>query len=407
MNRSYAYRGRSASGKLVKGVVEAQHEMAAADELRSMGVSPISVFESAKKNAGKKHFSIPGFHRHLKLSELSVMSRQMSTMLGSGLTVLRTLRTLSEQIENPELAQVMKVVGDDVENGSTISGAFSKHTAVFPPLMISMIEAGETGGYLDGAVESVAENFEKEVRLRGKIKSAMTYPVIVLIMSLLSVGAMLVFIVPVFDKMFIRMGSQLPLPTQILISSSRALVFILPVLIVAIVIFTTWWQKNRHTIRVRKFIDPLKLKLPVFGKLIKKIAIARFSRNFSHMIGAGVPILTALDVVGRTSGNWAVEDALQKVAESVGGGQTLSIPLSAQPVFPTMVSRMIAVGEDAGSLELMLKKIADFYDQEVEAATEQLTAMIEPLLVAFLGVIVGGMIISLYLPIFNIATLIK
>ncbi len=407
MSKIYEYRGRRASGKLVKGVIEAQHEMAAANELRSMGVSPISVIESTKKNAGKKQISIPSFHRHLKLSELSVMSRQMSTMLGSGLTVLRTLRILSEQIENPKLAKVIKVVGDDVENGSTISSAFSKHATVFPPLMISMIKAGETGGFLDDAVEAVAENFEKEAKLRGKIKSAMTYPVIVLIMSLISVGSMLVFVVPVFDKMFSRMGSQLPLPTQILVTASRALTFVLPVLIVAFVIFTAWWQKNRHTIRVRKFIDPLKLKLPVFGKLIKKIAIARFARNFSQMIGAGVPILTALDVVGRTSGNWVIEDALAKVAESVSDGQTLSIPFSAQRVFPTMVSRMISVGEDAGSLELMLEKIADFYDQEVEAAAEQLTAMIEPLLVAFLGVVVGGVIISLYLPLFNIATIIK
>ncbi len=407
MSKIYEYRGRRASGKLVKGVIEAQHEMAAANELRSMGVSPISVIESTKKNAGKKQFSIPGFHRPLKLSELSIMSRQMSTMLGSGLTVLRTLRTLSEQIENPKFAKVIKIVGDDVENGSTISSAFSKHATVFPPLMISMIEAGETGGFLDDAVDAVAKNFEKEARLRGKIKSAMTYPVVVLIMSLVFIGSMLVFIVPIFDKMFSRMGSQLPLPTQILITASRALVFFLPVLIVAFVIFTVWWQKNRHTIRVRKFIDPLKLKLPVFGKLIKKIAIARFARNFSQMIGVGVPLLTALDVVGRTSGNWVIEDALAKVAESVRGGQTLSIPLSAQRVFPTMVSRMISVGEDAGSLELMLEKIADFYDQEVEAAAEQLTAMIEPLLVAFLGVVVGGVVIALYLPLFNIATIIK
>jgi type IV pilus assembly protein PilC len=269
-----------------------------------------------------------------------------------------------------------------------------------------MIRAGEAGGFLEGALDSIAVNFEKEVKLKGKIKSALTYPVIVLVMSLVSVVAMLVFIVPVFQKMFTSLGGKLPLPTMMLVYLSQAMVWIGPLMIVIFIAFSIWWPKNKNTERVRKRLDPLKLKLPVFGILMKKIAVARFSRNFSDMIRAGVPILRALQIVGETSGNWVIQRSLEEVADSVRQGHSLAGPLSDHPVFPPMVTQMIAVGEDAGSLEVMLNKIADFYDQEVEAATEQLTAMIEPLMVAFLGVVIGGMVIALYLPIFNISKLI-
>lgn len=355
----------------------------------------------------KREISIPGFQKRIKLKELAVMSRQMATMIGAGLSLLRTLNILSEQTESKPLAKILGHIRDEVETGVSTSDAFAKHSAVFPPLMVSMIRAGEAGGFLEGALESIAVNFEKEVRLRGKIKSAMTYPVIVLIMSLLSVVSMLIFIVPVFQKMFDSLGGKLPLPTMMLVYMSQAMVWIGPLMAVAFIAFAIWWPKNKNTERVRGFLDPLKLKLPVFGALLKKIAVARFSRNFSDMIGAGVPILRALQIVGETSGNRVIEDSLQKVAESVRNGQSLSGPLAGQPVFPPMVVQMIAVGEDAGSLEVMLDKIADFYDQEVEAATEQLTAMIEPLMVAFLGVVIGGMVVALYMPIFNISTLIK
>jgi type IV pilus assembly protein PilC len=219
--------------------------------------------------------------------------------------------------------------------------------------------------------------------------------------------SMLIFIVPVFQKMFASLGGKLPLPTMILVYLSRAMVWVGPLMLIVFIAFAIWWPKNKNTERVRKVLDPLKLKLPVFGLLLRKIAVARFSRNFADMIGAGVPILRALQIVGETSGNWVIEESLKKVAESVRQGHSLSGPLANQPVFPPMVTQMIAVGEDAGSLEVMLDKIADFYDQEVEAATEQLTAMIEPLMVAFLGVVIGSMVVALYLPIFNISKLIK
>jgi type IV pilus assembly protein PilC len=218
---------------------------------------------------------------------------------------------------------------------------------------------------------------------------------------------MLVFIVPVFQTMFASLGGQLPVPTMILVNMSHAMPVVLPVLIVGGVAFSIWWRSNKNEERVRKLVDPLRLKLPVFGLLMKKLAVARFARNFANMTSAGVPILQSLQIVGETSGNWVIENALKKVAESVRQGKSIAEPLALEPVFPTMVTQMIAVGEDAGALEQMLTKIADFYDDEVQATTEQLTAMIEPLMVAFLGVVVGGMIVALYLPIFQITSLIK
>lgn len=403
---AFAYSGRNTAGKLMKGTLEATSEVAVASKLVSMGLSPVSIAKASANTGLKKEITIPGFKKKVKLKELAVMSRQMATMIGAGLSLLRALNILAEQTEGTELARVLAKVRDEVETGVSTSDAFAKHPEVFPPLMISMIRAGEAGGFLEGALDSIAVNFEKEVKLKGKIKSALTYPVIVLVMSLISVVSMLIFIVPVFQKMFTSLGGKLPLPTMMLVYMSQAMVWIGPLMALVFIAFSLWWPKNKNTERVRKVLDPLKLKLPVFGILIRKIAIARFSRNFSDMIRAGVPILRALQIVGETSGNWVVQHSLEKVAESVRQGRSLAGPLADHPVFPPMVTQMVAVGEDAGSLEVMLGKIADFYDQEVEAATEQLTAMIEPLMVAFLGVVIGGMVVALYLPIFNISKLI-
>jgi type IV pilus assembly protein PilC len=404
---TYAYTGRNAAGKVVKGRVDASTEVAVAARLKTMGLAPLSIAEASEGTGLSREINIPGFSKGVKLKDLAIMSRQMSTMIGAGLSLLRTLNILAEQTENKQLALIMNKVRDDVETGVSLSDAMAKHAVEFPPIMINMVRAGETGGFLDGALESVATNFEKEVKLRGTISSAMTYPIIVLVMALVSVVAMLIFIVPVFEKMFSSLGGQLPLPTMMLVYLSKAMVWLGPLLAVSIIGFGVWWRTNKNTDRVRHFVDPWKLRLPVFGLLMKKIAIARFSRNFSNMIGAGVPILQALRIVGETSGNWVIEKALANVGDSVRQGESLAGPLSQEPVFPTMVTQMIAVGEDAGSLETMLEKIALFYDQEVESTTESLTSLIEPLLISFLGVVIGGMIVALYLPIFQIASLIK
>lgn len=403
---TFAYRGRNAQGKVVKGRLDAPGESAVAARLRGMGLSPISI-EAAPESTGLNREISIGFGSGVKLKDLAIMSRQMATMIGSGLSILRTLNIIAEQTENKKLAAIMRQVCDEVESGIAISDAMRKHGTVFPPLMINMVRAGEMGGFLDSSLEAIAENFEKEVKLRGTIKSALTYPVIVLCMSIVSVVAMLLFIVPVFEHMFEGLGGQLPLPTMILVQLSHAMVYIAPVLVVAIVVGSIWWSRNKNAERVRMRVDPIKLRIPIFGSLLRKIAVARFSRNFANMVSAGVPILQALKIVGETSGNWVIENALVKVADSVRQGESIAGPLADQPVFPAMVTQMIAVGEDSGSLETMLNKIADFYDQEVAAETEQLTAMIEPLMIAFLGVIIGGMVVALYLPIFQISSLVK
>ena len=405
--QSFTYTGRNSIGKIVKGSLDATSESVVVSRMGAMGLSPVTIAKSSSNSGLKREVSLPGFKKKIKLKNLAIMSRQMATMIGAGLSILRALDILADQTENRALAKIIAQVHDDVETGMSTSEAFSKHPPVFPLLMVSMIRAGEAGGFLEGALDAIAVNFEKEVKLKGKIKSALTYPVIVLIMSLVSVATMLIFIVPIFQKMFSSLGGKLPLPTMMLVYMSQAMVWIIPMLIALGIAFSFWWPEHKNTDQVRRRLDRVKLRLPVFGILIKKIAIARFSRNFSDMIHAGVPILSALQIVGETSGNWVIQDSLKKVATSVREGNSISAPLANYPVFPPMVVQMIAVGEDAGSLEVMLDKIADFYDQEVESATEQLTAMIEPLMVAFLGVVIGGMVIALYLPIFNISKLIK
>jgi len=404
---TYTYKGRDASGKVVKGRIDAMTEGAVANRLRTMGIAPLSIDEASGATGLQMEINFGGFGKKVSLKDLAVMSRQMATMITSGLSLLRTLSILAEQTVNPELKKILTSITREVESGSSLSDATARHSRVFPPIMISLIRAGETGGFLDGALLSVAKNFESEVKLRGTIKSAMTYPVIVFIMAIIAVIAMLVFIVPIFQTMFEGFGSELPLPTQMLVWLSSIMWWFLPLLTISLIIFSIWWGRNKNTERVRKVVDPWKLRIPVFGQLFRKIAIGRFSRNFSAMMAAGVPILQVLHIVGETSGNWVMEEALRKVAESVRQGRTVAEPLSQEKVFPSMVTQMISVGEDAGALEQMLEKIADFYDEEVQSATEQLTAMIEPLMIAFLGVVVGGMIVALYLPIFSIFTLLE
>ncbi|ROS68900.1 type IV pilus assembly protein PilC [Curtobacterium sp. PhB172] len=407
MSLAFDYRGRDGAGKLVKGRLDASSEGAVVQRLRGMGVSPIAITESKAGTGLQTEIKIPGFEKGVGLKDLAIMSRQASTMLTSGLSLLRALSILADQTENKKLKDILGKVRDDVERGVSFSDAVAKFPVEFPPIMINMIRAGETGGFLDQAMDSIATNFEKEHKLRSTIKSAMTYPVVVLCMSLAAVVIMLVFIVPIFQGMFESLGGQLPLPTLMLVYLSHAMVYVGPFLAVAVVVGWFWWRANKNTDRVRRVIDPLRMRLPVFGQLNRKIVMARFARNLSNMIGAGVPILEALQIAGQVSNNFVVEQALGRVSEAVRKGESIAAPLERESVFPTMVTQMIAVGEDAGSMELMLERIAVFYDNEVEASTEALTSLIEPLLIGFLGVVVGGMIVALYLPIFEISSLVK
>ncbi|MDH6179891.1 type IV pilus assembly protein PilC [Microbacteriaceae bacterium SG_E_30_P1] len=400
--RTYEYRARDGKGKVVKGRVEAGSESAVIARLAGMGVAPLSIREVGTGTGLQTEITLAGFERGVGLKDLAIMSRQMSTMISAGLSILQTLNILASQTENKKLAKTLGEVRSDVERGNSLSDSFARHERVFPPLMINLIRAGETGGFLEKSTDAIAMNFEKEVALRNKVKAALTYPVIVLVMAIVGVILMLAFIVPVFAKMYGDLGGQLPLPTQILVTLSGAMVWLAPTLAVLIVAFSIWWSRNKHKESVREVVDPIKLKLPVFGTLTAKIAIARFARNFSTMIGSGVPILRSLSIVGETSGNMVIQKALLRVQESVRTGGTVAAPLLSEPVFPAMVTQMMAVGEDAGALEPMLEKIAVFYDSEVEAMTDQLTALIEPLMIAFLGIVIGGMIVALYMPMFGI-----
>ena len=405
-SKTFEYTVRAKDGKIVKGKIEAPSESAVAQRLRGMGTAPLSINEVSTTGLNAE-ISIPGLSDRVGLKDLAIMARQMATMINAGLSLLRALQILAEQTESKPLAKVLFQVRNDVEQGVALSVAMRKHENVFPPLMVNMIKAGEVGGFLDQVLLSIAENYEGEVQLRAKVKSAMTYPVMVFAMAILATTGMLLFIVPVFANMFADLGGALPAPTQFLVFLSDIMKIAAPILLVALIIFGAWWGKNKNKRSVRAKIDPIKLKVPIFGNLFRKVAIARFTRNFGTMLHAGVPILQALDVVGETSGNTVIEDATQDVRDSVRQGESLAQPLYAHPVFPPMVVQMITVGEDTGALDEMLHKISEFYDQEVEATTEQLTSLIEPLMIAVLGTIIGGMIIALYMPIFTIFDLIQ
>lgn len=405
MTTTYQYSVRDRGGKLVSGTLSAENETLVVQRLKAMGYAPLSV---SPASAGlKKEITIPGFGNRVKLKELAVMARQFATMINSGLSLLRALTILKEQTPSKALANVLNDVRNDVETGSALSAALGKHPKVFPPLMVNMTKAGEVGGFLDSVMLQIADNYEAEVKLRGKVKSAMTYPVVVLCIAILAVLGMLLFVVPVFSKMFKDLGGKLPLPTQILVNISKELKILLPVLIVLAIGAVVVWSKVRLTPQVRNVVDPLKLKLPVFGNLFRKIAVSRFSRNLGTMMHSGVPILQSLDIVADTTGNVVLGRAVRDVQSSIRNGESLTAPLSQHPVFPPMVVQMMAVGEDTGALDSMLAKIAEFYDQEVEATTEALTALIEPLMIAFMGGVVGTMIVALYMPIFKIFTLIS
>jgi len=402
---TYQYAVRDKSGKVVTGKIDADSPAQVASKLKTMGYAPLKI--SAVDNSGlKKEIALPRLGSKVKLKEIAVFSRQFATMINSGLSMLRALSILEEQQPNKMFSEVIGEIRVKVESGSSLSSAMEAHPDIFAPLMINMIKAGEVGGFLDSVLKQIADNYEAEVKLRGKVKSAMTYPVAVLVMAILLTIGMLLFVVPTFAKLFNDLGGELPAPTQLLVNLSEFLkVAIIPMVVLTIVGFVVWVRiKNKD--QVREFLDPIKLKVPIFGGLFQKIALARFCRNLGTMLHSGVPILQSLDIVADTSGNKVITHAVHDIEESVRRGESLTQPLSQHKVFPAMVVQMLAVGEDTGALDSMLGKIADFYDAEVEATTEQMTALIEPLMIAVLGGIVGSMIIALYMPIFKIFDLI-
>jgi len=403
MPQTYDYKVRDRSGALITGRLAGDSEALVLRRLREMGMTPVEV-----KKAGtgmKMEINLrPG---RVKLKQISVFCRQFATMVNSGLPILRALAILADQTDNKEFAQVLVQVRTDVENGSSLSAALGKHPKAFNNLFISMIKAGETGGVLDDVLLNLADQIEKEVELRRQIKSAMTYPVVVVALVSLILGAMLLFVVPQFETIYTDLGGQLPLPTRILLGVSSAFrnYWYIVALLGGIGAFL--FRRYKRTEAGRARVDAAKIRVPVFGPLFHKVALARFSSTLAMLLRAGVPILQALDNVKETVNNAVIAEAVEDVKASVREGESIAKPLAKHKVFPPMVVQMLAVGEETGAVDTMLDKVAEFYNSEVTATVEALTSLIEPLLIAVIGGCVGAAVIALYMPMFNIINLLK
>lgn len=401
----YIYRARGANGKVVKGRLHATSDGAAVTAVRELGLTPLWVKDNDSMGLNKD-LQIAGLEKKPGLKDLAISSKQLAVMIGSGVTLLRALEIIGKQTENKVLAQAFADVKREVEQGSALSAAMERRGRVFPIIMLNLVRVGEAGGFLDEALESVASNFETELKLQEKVKAAMAYPIVVMVVAVLAVIAMLLFVVPTFESLFAGFGSELPIPTQILVGASKSAVIWVPILLVLVVAAFFWYSGNKNEDDVRRIVDTAKVKMPIFGPLFRKVAIARFSRNLAVMLHSGVPMLQAIGLVAKVSNNWVVEQALIDAEDSVRHGRPFAQPLAQHEVFPPMVTQMVAVGEDSGSLDTMLTSVADFYDREVETAADQLTSMIEPLLLVAVGLVIGGMVVALYLPIFTMVTVI-
>jgi type IV pilus assembly protein PilC len=403
MAETYAYKVRDARGNLVTGTLVADSEALVLRRLREQGLTPVEV---GREKKGLK-LEINLRPKKIKLKELAVVSRQFATMVNSGLPILRSLAILSEQTANPELAKVLMKVRLDVEQGKSLSGAMSEHPKAFNDLYISMVRAGETGGQLDNVLLRLAALLEGEVRLRGKIKSAMAYPVAVVGLVVLIMTAMLLFVVPQFEGIYGQLGGTLPLPTRVLLAVSKGFKAYWWLLILMVIGGRFGLKRFKKTPRGRELMDSLKLRIPVFGSLFQKVALSRFSSTLAMLLRAGVPILHALEIVSDTVNNRTIANAVTDVQSSVREGEPIARPLAKYDVFPSMVVQMIAIGEETGQVDGMLERVAQFYDQEVEATVDALTSLIEPLLIAVIGACVGAAVIALYMPMFNVIKLIQ
>lgn len=397
---SYQYSAKDIKGQTITGILQAESEAEVADILHKKDLVVVSI-GAAKAVLVKRQ----GTDKKVKLEDLVIFSRQLATMIDAGIPLVNALGILSEQIENENLRGIICRVRDDIEGGISFCDALAKHPAVFSELFVNMTKAGEASGMLNEILDRLATFMEKQAALNRKISSSLVYPAVVVSMAVIITAVLLLKVVPTFKGIFDSLGGTLPMPTQVLIFASDMLrkYFLYTAIGIGAGIYL--FGKYLKTEKGRYWFDKRLLKLPVFGPLFSKIAVAKFSRTFSTLVKSGVSVLNALEIVSKTSGNKIVEEAVVNCAKSVRNGEPISKPLAKSGVFPPMVTRMISVGEQTGQLEKMLSKIADFYDDQVDAATSALTSMIEPMVIAFLGIVIGGIVIALFLPIFKISQL--
>lgn len=402
----YSYRALDSHGQARAGVIDADTESQVIASLREQGYTPLDV-ESTGRGVLRKSIRIPGITDRISLKDVAVGSRQLATMIDAGLPLMRALSVLAEQTESAQLAQTWEAVRDDVQAGSTFSAALAKHPKAFTPLYVAVVRAGEAGGALDRVLLRLADTLEKQVNLRNKIRSAMTYPVMVAILVFAILLAILVFIVPTFEQLYVDLGGTLPLPTRLLIATSGIVRKFLPLVLLAGVGGVFGLRRYINTENGRRQWDAFKLRVPIFGELFRKVAMSRMSRTLGTMLRSGVPVLQSLEITRETTGNRVVADALSDVEDAVRQGESLARPLQQHKVIPPMVVQMLAVGEETGAVDTMLEKVATFYDSEVDATVDALTSLIEPILIVILGGVVGGILISLYLPMFRLVDLIQ
>ncbi|MCK4389133.1 MAG: type II secretion system F family protein [Desulfobacterales bacterium] len=395
----YLWKGEDRKGAVQKGEIEAPDESSVRAQLRRMHIRATKIKKKPKDLFGNVSFMQP----KVTTVDVVVFARQFATMINAGLPLIQSLDILQSQQENKTFKKVLKEIKESVEEGSTLAEAIGKYPKIFDDLFINMVAAGEVGGILDTILNRLSAYMEKAMKLKKQVKGAMTYPIIVLVIAFIVIAVILVFVIPVFEKMFADFGGALPAPTQIVVNLSRFAKGNIHYMIGAVIVFVFAFKRFYGTEKGRVIMDDVMLKLPVFGPLLRKVAVAKFTRTMGTMLSSGVPILEALDIVAKTAGNKTVEAAIYNVRSGITEGRTMADPLGESGVFPSMVVQMVAVGESTGALDSMLGKIADFYDDEVDAAVESLTSMIEPFMMVFLGTTIGGLVVSMYLPIFKMA----
>lgn len=399
----FKWEARGRTGSVQKGVMEASNRGMVEAQLKKFGFTGISIKEEGKGLS--KELKLPSFGgKKVQTKEIVVFTRQFATMIDSGLPLVQCLEILSSQQENKTFKDVLMKVKESVESGSTFADALAKHPKVFDDLFVNLVAAGEVGGILDTILNRLAAYTEKSMKLKKQIKGAMVYPATVMSIAVIVVGVIMIFVIPTFARLFTDAGMDLPGPTKFVINLSNFLVRYIILIIIAGFVAGYGIKRYYRTEKGRKVMDTFALKLPVFGPLIRKVAVAKFTRTLGTLVSSGVPILDGLEIVAKTAGNKVVEEAIMKVRQAISEGKTIAEPLAESSVFPPMVVQMIAVGEATGAMDAMLSKIADFYDDEVDNAVSALTAMMEPMLMIVLGVVVGGLVISMYLPIFKISS---